>query len=144
MFRQKPLQGQGRRCLMQRRAQTGDVMLTTKEASVRPVMRFLISLFSSLFRHSSKPPAAAAGFLWGREGVVWLKVDGGTGTQQVNTTLPMQRRRNRPGRNGPTQLQICRVLTVCQELSERRCAFKLLQLPPQPDALLLPGLQQLL
>lgn len=89
-------------------------MLTTREASVRPVMRFLISLFSSLFLHSSKPPAAAAGFLWGREGVVsWFRVDGRTGTQQINTRLPVQRR-NRPSRNGLMQLQISQCVRRCR------------------------------
>lgn len=42
-----------------------------------------MSLLSSLFLHSSKPPAAAAaaGFLWGGDGLgSGLKVDGSTGT----------------------------------------------------------------
>lgn len=54
------------------------------EAPVRPAMRFLISLLSSLFLHSSKPPAAA-GFLCGGEGLgSGVSVEGRTGDEKRN------------------------------------------------------------
>lgn len=76
-------------------------------------MRFLISLFSSLFLHSSKPPAVV-GFLWVGGGVVsGLRVDGRTGTQEINVNCAEMEEKTQQH-----LIQMCRVLTVLQEFSE--------------------------
>lgn len=75
-----------------------------------------MSLLSSLFLHSSKPPTAA-GFLWGGGGLgSGVKVDGRTGTQRI-LSVKCREEETIPAENDQLT-QICRVLTVGQEVSE--------------------------